>query len=265
MNRALVDQIAKALLYEGYLLYPYRASVKNRQRWTFGGLYPHRYIATRKGSDLSTMQTQCLVRGAPGTALTVSVRFLQIIARRVGEFEVPPRHLWEEDAVPLYHTVESLRVGDHVVSSWQEAIERDVPLVEVDVNDLVTRPRRLEFDFAPGCTFEPVCSADGTIVGVIEREHGRIDGGADVSAELVGDGLYRLTVRIENRTYWGDVTDDRECAKLQALSAPVRAAVDEAVLMIESLVAGIRSRDYCHVEGAESLSESSLYHGAHLS
>ena len=43
MNQALVDQIASAVLYEGYLLYPYRPSVKNRQRWTFGGLYPRSY------------------------------------------------------------------------------------------------------------------------------------------------------------------------------------------------------------------------------
>ena len=40
MNRAAVERIAEAVLYEGYILYPYRPSVKNRQRWTFGGLYP---------------------------------------------------------------------------------------------------------------------------------------------------------------------------------------------------------------------------------
>ncbi len=40
MNR-LVRSIADAVMYEGYMLYPYRpSSVKNRQRWTFGGLYP---------------------------------------------------------------------------------------------------------------------------------------------------------------------------------------------------------------------------------
>ena len=43
MNQALVDQIASAVLYEGYILYPYRPSVKNRQRWTFGGLVPRAY------------------------------------------------------------------------------------------------------------------------------------------------------------------------------------------------------------------------------
>ena len=42
MNRHKIEEIANAVLYEGYLLYPYRASaVKNRQRWNFGVLYPH--------------------------------------------------------------------------------------------------------------------------------------------------------------------------------------------------------------------------------
>jgi hypothetical protein len=39
MNLAMVDKIAKAVLYEGYMLYPYRpSSVKNQQRWNFGVL-----------------------------------------------------------------------------------------------------------------------------------------------------------------------------------------------------------------------------------
>ena len=38
-----VDQVANAVLYEGYILYPYRPSaVKNRQRWNFGVVYPRR-------------------------------------------------------------------------------------------------------------------------------------------------------------------------------------------------------------------------------
>ena len=41
MNFATVEKIANAVLYEGYILYPYRpSSTKNRQRWNFGTLYP---------------------------------------------------------------------------------------------------------------------------------------------------------------------------------------------------------------------------------
>lgn len=63
MNAAGVDQIVNAVLYEGYMLYPYRPSVKNRQRWTFGGLHPRSYSEAQGGSDAWAMQTECLVRG----------------------------------------------------------------------------------------------------------------------------------------------------------------------------------------------------------
>ena len=40
--------VADAVLYEGYLLYPYRASAaKNRMRWQFGVLVPPAYAAQR--------------------------------------------------------------------------------------------------------------------------------------------------------------------------------------------------------------------------
>jgi hypothetical protein len=51
MNQVLVDQIAAAVLYEGYILYPYRPSVKNRQRWTFGGLVPRAYSQSHSASE----------------------------------------------------------------------------------------------------------------------------------------------------------------------------------------------------------------------
>ncbi len=41
MTRRPLRAIADAVLYEGYILWPYRRSaMKNTQRWTFGGVYP---------------------------------------------------------------------------------------------------------------------------------------------------------------------------------------------------------------------------------
>ncbi len=63
MNTKSVDAIANAVLYEGYMLYPYRpSSVKNRQRFNFGVLYPQAYSEAQIGSDAWSMQTECLVR-----------------------------------------------------------------------------------------------------------------------------------------------------------------------------------------------------------
>ena len=50
-KKVCVEQLASALLYEGYILYPYRASaVKNQQRFNFGGLYPPAYSQSQSGA-----------------------------------------------------------------------------------------------------------------------------------------------------------------------------------------------------------------------
>ena len=63
MNLEHVEKIAEAVLYEGYMLYPYRpSSVKNQQRWNFGVLYPPSWCDMQSGSDSSRMQTECLLK-----------------------------------------------------------------------------------------------------------------------------------------------------------------------------------------------------------
>src|SRR5437870_8184321 len=81
MNQGLVDRVVNAVLYEGYILYPYRPSVKNRQRWTFGGLYPRAYAEAHESGDPCSMQTECLVAGGRGTTLAVKDRFLHLVER----------------------------------------------------------------------------------------------------------------------------------------------------------------------------------------
>ena len=72
MNFEPLEKIANAVLYEGFMLYPYRkSSVKNQQRWHFGTLGP------AGGADPSLMQTEVLVEGGKDTAIDVKVRFLQ--------------------------------------------------------------------------------------------------------------------------------------------------------------------------------------------
>src|SRR5580693_2134198 len=84
MNTKLVEDIANAVLYEGYMLYPYRpSSVKNRQRWNFGVVYPKTYCEMQNGTDNWLMQTECLARGTSFTEVTIKVRFLQPVARTV--------------------------------------------------------------------------------------------------------------------------------------------------------------------------------------
>src|ERR1700727_905074 len=80
MNVDRVEKIANAVLYEGYLLYPYRSSaVKNQQRFNFGVLYPREHCERNPGSDAWGMQTECLVRGSAATTIEIKTRFLQMI------------------------------------------------------------------------------------------------------------------------------------------------------------------------------------------
>ena len=76
MNLAQVDQIAKAVLYEGYMLYPYRpSSVKNRQRWNFGVVYPRDYSQAQGSEELAACgRSACLPEGwsDPGSEVAIS-------------------------------------------------------------------------------------------------------------------------------------------------------------------------------------------------
>src|ERR1700747_2091540 len=104
MHLATVDKMARAVLYEGYMLYPYRpSSVKNQQRWNFGVLCPQSYSEAQNGTEAWTMRTECLVEGGALTALEVRVRFLQLVARSIGELSVPVMELGAD--VPEFRTV----------------------------------------------------------------------------------------------------------------------------------------------------------------
>ena len=77
MNFEPLEKIANAVMYEGFLLYPYRkSSVKNQHRWHFGTLGPE------GGADRSMMQTECLLTGDAQTTLNLKVRFLQVETER---------------------------------------------------------------------------------------------------------------------------------------------------------------------------------------
>jgi len=82
MNLKIIEDIANAVLYEGYILYPYRASaIKNRQRWNFGVVYPRAYAEVQSGADAWSMRTECLVKTESVEAVRVRVRFLHLIPR----------------------------------------------------------------------------------------------------------------------------------------------------------------------------------------
>ncbi|HET9743791.1 MAG TPA: hypothetical protein VFQ00_13660 [Terriglobales bacterium] len=74
---SIVEKIARAVLYEGYLLYPYRrSSLKNRQPWSFGTLLPQSWSEPR--AEKFRMESQCLATVNDATQIAISIRFLQL-------------------------------------------------------------------------------------------------------------------------------------------------------------------------------------------
>jgi hydrogenase maturation protease len=199
MNRTLVDRIVNAVLYEGYILYPYRPSVKNRQRWTFGGLLPETYCKAQGGTEAHSNQTECLVHGSPETDLEVKVRFLHLTERVVGEF-TPALETWPDAAEPPFRAVKELRLGDQLFHTWQEAEERKVDLTGVVLGDLVPATLRKTFTMPGRRWLEPLRGPDCKFGGILVREQQTIEGVIEAEAVSAADGLFKVTVRVVNRT-----------------------------------------------------------------
>jgi hypothetical protein len=200
VNLTLVDPIAQAVLYEGYILYPYRPSVKNRQRWTFGGIYPEAYCQTQRGDD-SVIQTECLARGEGSTTVDAVVRFLHLTERQVGEV-TPSSEPCRSGGEPAWRPVEMLRVGDKTFHTWQEAEERQVTLGEASLHELTSRPRQTAFGFPGGRWVETLRGPEEEIAGILIRQRQEIEGLIEASAVDVSTGLFKLTLRVFNSTPW---------------------------------------------------------------
>jgi hypothetical protein len=215
-----VRRIVDALLYEGYILFPYRpTSAKNRQRWTFGGVYPKVYSHATGGAEPWYIQTQCLLEGGDDTQVAVCVRFLHPLARDVGEL---PDALseWPQTREPEFKRVPSLALGDTLLHSWQEATEREVTLPDCRLDDLLRQSVSLPFVFQGWHESVPLKDDANRFCGVLVRTQATVQGRVELSAEIVGRRVYRLTVRVENDTQMNPSSvTDREHASLYSLAS----------------------------------------------
>ena len=197
MNDVLVDGIVKAVLYEGYMLYPYRPSaVKNRQRFNFGVVYPRAYSAAQGGMDACTMQTQCLVSGDERTRCLVRVRFLRMVDRSIGKVPAPA-----EPASAIANgieKVERLEVNGTVYQSWQEAVEEQIVVTEFNLSALTGQSMQWPFRLSAKKDREAIRDEKGSIAGWIERQTACLAGTLEFTAEILEQGLFKLTVRITN-------------------------------------------------------------------
>jgi hydrogenase maturation protease len=201
VNAALVDGIVKAVLYEGYMLYPYRPSaVKNRQRFNFGVVYPRDFSESLAGTDACTMQTECLALGCEKTQCVVRVRFLRMVARSI-----------ERLAEGCTQRVERLEVNGKILQAWQEAVEEEIEVTEFNLSALTDQRMQWPFGLSARQERETVRDERGTIVANILRDKAGIRGTIELAAVRLEHGLFKLTARISNASRmegYGSVSRD---------------------------------------------------------
>jgi hypothetical protein len=191
---AFVDharQVADAILYEGYLLYPYRGSArKNQSRFQFGVLMPPAY-RTVDDCEPSASQTECLLESPEDAEVTVLARFLHL-QRRTAQ---------ARDGSGGFRTVASVPVDGSEVTTWDEAAEREHS-VSASIAALLSGGVDATFEVPGSESTELLTDASGRTAGRLVRRSEPLAGLIHLGAQrLPGPfGGLRLRVRIENHT-----------------------------------------------------------------
>jgi hypothetical protein len=190
VNLDAVRRVADAVLYEGYILYPYRASAaKNRSRWQFGVLMPPGYTAADP-SETSVTQAECLFEHSGRPGLQIVVRFLQVQRRT-----------------------------DPAGTTWDEAVEREIE-VGVGPDELLGEGLTSEFTVEGGEDTEPAADGDEAAGYTVRRREPLAGAVRARATPLPGPwGAVRLQVRVENRTAPAATPERREEALPSALVA----------------------------------------------
>jgi hydrogenase maturation protease len=193
MNRQLAKQVADAVLYEGYMLYPYRRSaMKNRQRWSFGILYPPAYPEVARGTERSVMHSECLLMTGANATVEIELRFLHLAACRNEQLE-------GERQAP---------------DSWDEGVERSV---RIDFTPVDGSPLRVPFSFLAKIEVEPLPKSSEESLRNVTRAHSEVTGSVLVSSQKIRDNLVKLVIDVVNETSLPLDSLDRNTALLRSL------------------------------------------------
>ncbi|MER5733428.1 hypothetical protein ABT084_34730 [Streptomyces sp. NPDC002138] len=207
-------QVADAVLFEGYVLYPYRASAaKNRLRWQFGVLVPPAWGPAHH--EHACQRTEILMEPKGAASLSVELRFLHAQRRTVQQ--IRPDGTFE--------TVTELHLPDRVLVPWDEGAEERVD-VAVPVAELIGAGALFPFVRPAREDIEPVLDDAGRTVGRTVRRTEEISGALRLTATEL-DGPYRvlkLTAVVENTSPWEPApgtpeADDRDAALPRSLVA----------------------------------------------
>jgi hypothetical protein len=183
-----IRSIADAVMYEGYILWPYRRSaLKNQRRFTFGGVYPPAHNEAH-GDDPASMQTEVLLLGGGASTVETAVRFLQVVQRTVAHRRGQ-----------ALEYVDELTVGGTRYLAWEEAVEREVQTPAISLEELQAE-HRLPIAIGSGGEEEELGDGRGVVAGALIRTWKEIRGELRVSATPVSDEVWRVSATIRNTT-----------------------------------------------------------------
>lgn len=179
--------LADAVLREGQVLFPYRASaLKNRYRWQWGVVAPPEWVDVT-GSDRAAVRVECIADVRVGATVSARVRFFHLETR----LDSP-----------------------EVSSAWDEGLERHVDVGPVEVaaptgtSDTATTVVSLEGSTgaAPG--------TEGP-----ERRRRPVRGAAALTVTPLYDpwSLTRVSLVVRNETSWTHGATDRDQALRSSL------------------------------------------------
>jgi hypothetical protein len=174
MNFEGAEKIAATILYEGYILYPYRpTAIKNRQRWNFGTLYPRVYAEAQNPQEPFRLQAECIAIANENATLDIKISFLQLIRRG---------HALDEAAMSTVLTDPSL--------AWEEAVEGTSEHPQIPLRDLLVKPRQLILHLnAPTLPEEKAAATQANLRALFT-----------IRAETIASGVCKLHIELENIT-----------------------------------------------------------------
>jgi hypothetical protein len=188
MSLSLARTVADAVLYEGYLLYPYRASSqKNQARWQFGILGPPGAADAGTGEE-PAMFADCLLSPGPASELEVHLRFLQL-QRRTAE---------KADDAGRFTAVGELTAGASRWLSWDEAVEHEITLGPLALERLKDMEETWPVEIPAGTDIEELTDAAGRTVGRLVRRRHALRAEVRLEAAAVTGRLLRLRVTVAN-------------------------------------------------------------------
>lgn len=190
--------VADAILYEGYLLYPYRrSSGKNRVRWQFGVIVPPAWAEAQGltatgvagSAEAPWQQTECLLQAPLDETILCRVRFLQLQRKSVEERLADGSHL----------SVDSLRSGTRLELGFDEALPQEFDF-RFSLRDVLEDPQEFGVQAPGGIDTEHLEDEEGRPLGRVRRRRCPVAATVSVSASPAagGDEAYRLSVRVAN-------------------------------------------------------------------